>query len=94
MEIIKLAPGEMAPDDTDCIKINQTPTGMFSLVASALMRCGDSDNLESVALVSSDPYPSYDAAEAAGLAWAETHCVATIYVETGGEPEPVLRSAH
>ena len=92
MEIIKLPLGQMAPDDTDCIKINQTPSGEYSLVASALMRCGDADNLESVALVSSDPYPTYDDAEAAGLAWAETHCVATIYVETGGEPEPTLRA--
>ena len=93
MEIIKLPPGDSAPDDTDCIKINQTPSGTYSLVASALMRCGDSDNMESVALVSSDPYPTYDDAEAAGLAWAESHCVATIYVETGDGPEPTRRAA-
>ncbi len=89
MEIIKLPPGEMASEDTDCIKINETADGQFSLVASALMECGDGENVESVALVASDPYPSYEAAEAAGLAWAEAHCVATIYVETGGSPEPV-----
>ncbi len=88
MEIIKLPHGEMASEDTDCIKINETPEGRFSLVASALMGCGDGENMESVALVASDPYPSYDAAEAAGLAWAEAHCVATIYVETGGGAEP------
>jgi hypothetical protein len=93
MEIIKLPPGEAASDDTDCIKINQTPSGTYSLVASALMRCGDSDNLESVALVGSDPYPTYDDAEAAGLAWAESHCVATLYVETGGEAEPTRPQA-
>jgi len=29
-----------------------------------------------------------DAAEAAGLAWAEAHCVSTIYIETGGDSEP------
>lgn len=88
MEIIKLPPGEMAPEDTDCIKINQARDGKFTLVASALMACGDGENQESVALVSSDPYRSYDDAEGAGLAWAESHCVATIYVETGGEAEP------
>ena len=88
MEIIRLAPGVMAAEDTDCIKINETPDGRFSLVASALMDCGDGDNLESVALVSSETYPSYDDAESAGLAWAEAHCVATIHIETGGEPEP------
>ena len=94
MEIIKLPPGEMAAEDTDCIKINETPDGRFSLVASALMDCGDGDNLESVALVSSESYSSYDDAEAAGLAWAESHCVATVYVETGGNPEPVMPTTH
>lgn len=93
MEIVKLPPGEMASEDTDCIKINETGDGSFSLVASALMECGDGDNWESVALVSSETYPSYDDAEAAGLAWAEAHCVKTIYVETGGDPEPVLSKA-
>ena len=93
MEIIKLPPGEMASEDTDCIKINETPDGTFTLVASALLDCGDGDNLESVALVSSDPYPSYDDAEAAGLAWAEAHCVRTIYIETGGNPEPIRHKA-
>ena len=89
MEILKLAPGVMASEDTDCIKINETPDGKFTLVASALMDCGDGENAESVALVSSDPYASYDEAEAAGLAWAEAHCVAKIYIETGGDPEPI-----
>lgn len=89
MEIIKLPPGEMAPEDTDCIKINETADGKFSLVASALLACGDGEDAESVAMVSSDPYPSYDDAENAGLAWAEAHCVETIYVETGGNPEPL-----
>ena len=49
--------------------------------------CGDGEDAESVAMVGSDPYPTFDDAEAAGLAWAEAHCVATIYVETGGDPE-------
>ena len=89
MEIVKLPPGKMASEDTDCIKINETADGRYSLVACALMDCGDGDNLESVARVPSDPYPSYDAAEAAGLAWAEAHCVATIFIETGGNAEPV-----
>jgi len=90
MEIVKLPLGEMAPADTDCIKINEAPVGGFTLVASALMVCGDRDDTESVSLVSSEPYPSYDAAEAAGLAWAEDLCVATIYIETGGGTEPVM----
>lgn len=93
MEIIKLAPGVMADEDTDCIKINERPDGTFSLVASALMECGDGDNHESVALIGSEAYPSYEAAEAAGLAWAETHCVSTIYIETDGGAEPVRPSS-
>lgn len=88
MDIIKLPVGDMAPADTDCIKINATPAGDYTLVASALMMCGDGEDAESVALVGSDPYPSYDEAEAAGLAWAESHCVQTVYIETGGEAEP------
>lgn len=90
MEIVKLPHGEMAPADTDCIKINEISTGRYSLVASALMACGNGDDTESVALVGSDPYPSYDEAEAAGLAWAEAHCVEIVYVETGGGAEPTM----
>lgn len=92
MEIIKLAPGEVAPVDADCIKISEASDGGFTLVASALKACGDSDNPDSVALVSSDPYPSYGAAEAAGLAWAQECCVAAIFIGIGGEPEPIRRS--
>ena len=91
MKIIKLPPGEMAPADTDCIKINEMSDGRYSLVASALMACGDGEDFESVALVGSEPYASYRDAEAAGLAWAETHCVETIYIETGGEAEPTMQ---
>ena len=91
MEIIRLAPGVLADADTDCIKINETADGQFTLVASALMACGDGELEESVALVSSDPYPSYEAAEEAGLAWAASNCVETLYVETGGGAEPVRK---
>lgn len=91
MEIIRLAPGELAAEETDCIKINEIADGRFSLVASALMNCGEGDNPESVALVSSEAYHSYEQAEAAGLAWAEAHCVTTIHIETGGDAEPVIQ---
>lgn len=93
MEIVRLAKGEIAPPDTDCIKINELPAGGFSLVASALMACGDGEEEESVAMVGSDPYATYEEAEGAGLAWAEAHCVDTIHIEVGGDSEPVLRSA-
>ena len=90
MEIIRLPRGETAPADTDCIKINEAPMGGFTLVASGLAACDDDDAPESVALVNSEPYPSYDDAEAAGLAWAEELCIAKIYIETGGGSEPVM----
>ncbi len=90
MNVVKLAPGVMADEDTDCIKINEARDGSFTLVASALMMCGDGGDPESVAMVASEPYPSYEAAEAAGLAWAQEHCVETIYVETGGDAEPTM----
>lgn len=91
MEIVRLPHGETAPPDTDCIKINERPGEGFSLVASALMACGDGEDAESVALVGSEPYQTYEAAEAAGLAWAESHCVAVIHIETGGGHEPIRR---
>lgn len=86
MEIIKLAPGEMADEDTDCIKIDRTADGRYSLVSSALVACDDGyENIEdSEAVVSSDTYDSYEEAEAAGLAWASGLCVDRIYVETSG----------
>ena len=91
MEIIKLSRGEMAAEDTDCIKINELADGTFSLVASALVR-GEGGADESAALVSGDPYPTFDAAEAAGLAWASAQGVVKIFVETGGSAEPILKA--
>lgn len=90
MKIVRMAFGDMAGPDTDCIKINEARGGGFTLVGSALAVCEDNETYESVALVASEPYPSYEAAEAAGLAWAAEQCVATIHVETGGGSEPVV----
>ena len=82
MDIIKLQPGERAPRDSDCARIEQKSDGKFHLNASALVSCGDSSNeAESVAVVGSDPYASYDDAEAAALAWAAGHGVTQLYVE-------------
>lgn len=86
MEIIKLPPGQLADEDTDCIKIDRTADGRWSLVTSALVDCdeGEADVEDSEAVVGSATYPSYEEAEAAGLAWADSLCVARLYVETGG----------
>lgn len=81
MEIKKLPFGEIAPEDTDCIKITALPDGRFALVTSALLQCDGDDEAESEAVISSEEYDSYEEAEQAGLAWAEGHCVALVYVE-------------
>jgi hypothetical protein len=83
MEIIKLPPGEHAGEDTDCIKIERTANGRFSLATSALVACDsdDEDAGDSAAVISSDTYATVEEAEAAGLAWAAGLCVQKIYVE-------------
>jgi hypothetical protein len=80
MEIIKLPVGEHAGLATDCISIQEVPGGRFVLNGSVLVRCEGADPAESVALIGGDLYDSYDAAEAAGLAWANDHCAETVYV--------------
>jgi hypothetical protein len=88
VDIIKLQPGERAPRDSDCARIEQKG-GEFHLNASALVSCGDSSNeAESVALVGGDPYPSYDDAEGAALAWAASHGVVQLYIEPPEDTAP------
>lgn len=82
MEIKRLAPGEIAPQDSDCIKITQAPDGRYMLITSALLQCDDDDEASSEAVISGDSYESYDEAEEAGLTWAEDRCVPLVYVET------------
>jgi len=81
VDIVKLQPGDRAPRDSDCARIERKADGKFYLNASALVRCGDSNEAESVAVVGSDPYATYDDAEAAALAWAASHGVEQLYVE-------------
>jgi hypothetical protein len=85
MEIIKLSAGEQAPKEADCIRIEQTPGGKHNLTGSALLTCGDSEEAESVTIVGGEPYDTCEEAEAAGIAWAASHCVEVLYVE-GDEP--------
>jgi hypothetical protein len=82
MEIVKLEPGEEAPKDSDCIRIDALPDGAFRLVGSALLACGDSDQAESVSLIGGQSYADCDQAIEAGMAWASGHCVETLYIET------------
>lgn len=89
MDIIKLPVGQPAAEDTDCIRIQELPDGKFELNGSVLLRCGDSDTAESVAMVGSEPYATPDDAESAGLAWAADHCVEQLYVARSEGTKPL-----
>ncbi|HEX8485417.1 hypothetical protein [Sphingomonas sp.] len=82
MEIIKLPVGQEAPKDSDCINLQPMADGRYRLEGSALINCGDSAEAESVAMVDGGHYDSCEQAEAAGMAWAATHCVQTLYIST------------
>ena len=79
MEIIKLPFGEMAPEESDCISVQETDDGRFYLNTSALSNCPE-DEAESSSVIGSAPYDSYEAAEAAGLAIAAEQCVETVVI--------------
>ncbi len=89
MEIVKLPAGEPAPSNADCIRIQELDSGQFRLAGSVLVRCGDGEEAESVSLVGGDPYPSYDDAEAAGLAWASEHCAELLHVTRSHGTQPL-----
>lgn len=82
MEIVKLPVGEQAPKDSDCISLRNLPDGKVRLEASALVNRGDTEVDESIALVDGGAYDWIDLAEAAGLAWADSHGVERVYVST------------
>ena len=89
MEIVKLPPGMRASADTDCISIQELRDGGFSLNGSVLVSCEDDDKAESQALIGGDPYDSYEAAEAAGLAWADELCAGTVYIARSAGTRPL-----
>lgn len=74
MEIVKLAVGISAPPDVDCISIDPLPDGRVNLTGSLLQ--GE----ESLAILKTDTFESVEDAEAAGIAWAAEHGVATLFV--------------
>lgn len=82
MDIVKLPVGEQAPKDSDCISLQEQPDGKVRLEASALINCGDSDVDESIALVDGGAYATMEQAEAAGMAWADSHGVERLFVST------------
>ncbi len=71
---------------------SKLPDGTFNLHGSVLFRCGDAEVAESVSLIGGEPYKTYGAAEAAGVAWAGEHCADVLYVcrSDGTKPLPDL----
>ena len=82
MEIIKLPFGERAPEESDCISVEELADGRYNLNTSTLGACRREDEAESASVIGGAPYDSYDAAEAAGLAIAAEQCVDTVYIST------------
>ncbi len=82
MDIVRLPEGEQAPKDSDCISLQELPDGTVRLEAAALINCGDSEQAESIALVDGGAYGTMEQAEAAGVAWADSHGVEQLYVST------------
>jgi hypothetical protein len=82
MDIVKLPFGQPAPEESDCISIQDAGEGRYLLNGSALVTCsgGEDEVGDSTALIGGQAYASYDDAEAAGLAWAAEQCVETLYV--------------
>ena len=77
MELVRLAVGEQAPIDADCISIDPRPGGKVNLTGSILV--GE----ESMALIGDELYDTAEQAEAAGTAWAADNRVQRLYVATG-----------
>lgn len=80
MKITRLPSGRRAPDEADCISIEEKPNGTFELQGSALINCGDGEEVESVALVGLEPFASREQAEDVGLAWAAEQCVEHLHI--------------
>lgn len=89
MEIVKLPAGVPARVEDDCIRIQELPDGGFLLTGTLLATGADEADDESVGLIQSEPYPSYEAAEAAGLAWADQCGVARLHVSRSDGTSPI-----
>jgi len=89
MEIVNLPVGVPAKVEDDCIRIQQLPDGNFLLTGTLLTSDSVEGGEESVGLIQSEPYPSYEAAEAAGLAWADECGVARLHVSHSDGTTPL-----
>ena len=82
MEIIRLAEGQSAPPNEDCVNVDALGSDQFGLWANAL--CGE----EMVSLIGSTrTFETREQAEDEGLAWADAQGVQTVYL-TFNAPTP------
>lgn len=84
MQITRLPTGQRAPDEVDCISVEQLSDGRFELQGAALINCGDGEETESVSLVGLPSFGSREEAEDVGLAWAAEQCVEHLYITDVG----------
>lgn len=87
MDIVRLPPGQHAPIDADCIRIEERRDGTFKLTASAL--CSGRDDAESVSIVGGPLFATLKQAEEAGLAWAENVGARRLYISIGTIGHPL-----
>lgn len=78
MKIIRLEPGERAPDDSDRIVINALPSGRYGVSGITATR---ERRPAAVCMVTENSLPSDGEAEAAGIRWAAQHPIDVLYIE-------------
>lgn len=82
MDIIDLAPGEVAPEDSDRILLVELPAGVCGV--SGMVRTREARS-EPIVMVSPNLLPSLKEARAVGIAWAEKNGATRLFVETSGD---------
>lgn len=78
MKIVRLKPGERAPDDSDRITINSLPSGKHGVSGVTATR---ETRPAAVYMVTENAVASDSDAEAAGIRWAMQHPIDILYVE-------------
>lgn len=78
MKIIRLKPGERAPEDSDRIVINSLPSGKHGVSGVTATR---EARPASIHMVAENGMTSDGEAEAAGIRWAMQHPIDVLYVE-------------
>ena len=91
MEIRKLKIGDRPSDDTDCVKVEETPDGRFALSGTVL--CQRGDDAESVSLIDTATFEQLSEAEEAGIVWANAQGVQVLHIGYGTLDQPIKLSA-